>query len=430
MYFVQRLIAMPPIRWAILTGEYPPQSGGVADYTHMVCRALAAGGDQVHVLAPAIHSLSLVSRGEGGGEGPAFQLHKPCIADASAHGPSPRPSPLGTGAREKDEPGVFVHRLPGGFAPHALGQLSRLLTGIAPDRLLVQYVPDAFGLRAVNLPFCLWLLLCVRRPVWTMFHEVAYPWRGDRWKLNLLALLTRGMAGILLAASQRALVTIPAWRERLQPLNLARRPIDWLPVLSNLPADVDAQQVAALRQPLAGRPLLGHFSTFAPSVAKLLHDLLPGILRADTQRVFWLMGHNSDAFKEELLRCCPDVSPQIQATGPLAPAAAAQHVAACDLLVQPYPDGVSSRRSSLMSALALGTPVVTQAGAATEDFWHTSGAVALAPDTQQIAPLVDDLLEDPQRRAALSVRAKAFYAEHFAVEKTVAILHTEPPRRP
>ena len=30
--------------WAILTGEYPPQPGGVSDYTLQVCRGLAAAG--------------------------------------------------------------------------------------------------------------------------------------------------------------------------------------------------------------------------------------------------------------------------------------------------------------------------------------------------------------------------------------------------
>ena len=40
------------IRWAVLTGEYPPQSGGVSDYTRLVAKGLAAAGDQVVVYAP------------------------------------------------------------------------------------------------------------------------------------------------------------------------------------------------------------------------------------------------------------------------------------------------------------------------------------------------------------------------------------------
>ena len=39
-------------RWHILTGEYPPQPGGVSDYTRLVARSLAEAGDEVHVYAP------------------------------------------------------------------------------------------------------------------------------------------------------------------------------------------------------------------------------------------------------------------------------------------------------------------------------------------------------------------------------------------
>jgi hypothetical protein len=83
-----------------------------------------------------------------------------------------------------------------------------------------------------------------------------------------------------------------------------------------------------------------------------------------------------------------------------------------------------------MAALALGMPILTQAGAASEDFWKTSGAVALAPNLQQIVPLAADLLSDPQRRYALAARAKAFYAEHFGMQKTVAVLRAQPGARP
>ena len=39
-------------RWAVLTGEYPPQPGGVADYTALVAGGLAAASDLVTVYAP------------------------------------------------------------------------------------------------------------------------------------------------------------------------------------------------------------------------------------------------------------------------------------------------------------------------------------------------------------------------------------------
>jgi hypothetical protein len=39
-------------RWSILTGEYPPQPGGVSDYTRLVAQGLAALGDEMAMYAP------------------------------------------------------------------------------------------------------------------------------------------------------------------------------------------------------------------------------------------------------------------------------------------------------------------------------------------------------------------------------------------
>ena len=115
----------------MITGEYPPQTGGVSDYSRLVAHGLAAAGDHIDVYAP---------------EGPGV---------------------------EPDD-NVTLHRLPGHFGARALVQLSRALRRRPGDRLLVQYVPHAFGLKAMNLPFCLWLYSHARRNggAVVIFHEV------------------------------------------------------------------------------------------------------------------------------------------------------------------------------------------------------------------------------------------------------------------
>ena len=42
------------IVWHMITGEYPPQAGGVSDYSRVVARGLVAAGDAVHVYATGI----------------------------------------------------------------------------------------------------------------------------------------------------------------------------------------------------------------------------------------------------------------------------------------------------------------------------------------------------------------------------------------
>jgi len=75
----------------------------------------------------------------------------------------------------------------------------------------------------------------------------------------------------------------------------------------------------------------------------------------------------------------PHLGIRIAATGELPAEQIPAHLRACDLLVQPFPDGVSSRRTSVMAGLANGVPVVTNLGLLSEPLWRKSGAVALAP---------------------------------------------------
>src|SRR5688572_9440944 len=43
---------LPSSNWHIISCEYPPQVGGVADFTRVIARGLAARGESVDVWAP------------------------------------------------------------------------------------------------------------------------------------------------------------------------------------------------------------------------------------------------------------------------------------------------------------------------------------------------------------------------------------------
>src|SRR5205085_12603024 len=45
--------------WHLITGEYPPQPGGVSDYTRWVASGLASAGDNVHVWCPPCQTSSV-----------------------------------------------------------------------------------------------------------------------------------------------------------------------------------------------------------------------------------------------------------------------------------------------------------------------------------------------------------------------------------
>jgi hypothetical protein len=100
------------------------------------------------------------------------------------------------------------------------------------------------------------------------------------------------------------------------------------------------------------------------------------------------------------------------------------HLSACDLLLQPYPDGITTRRTSAMAGLAHGRALVTNSGHLTEPIWSERGAVAIAPvtDTGAAAALARDLLADSGRREQLAKAGASVYADRFDISHTIATL--------
>ncbi len=370
-------------RWAILTGEYPPESGGVGDYTRLVARGLAEAGDAVSVYAP-------VSKSE--------------ICD----------------------PGVTVHRLLG-FGPRALPKLDRMLSAEPkPDRILVQYVPHAFGYKAMNVPFAAWISARARRiaPVWAMFHEVAFPFDWRSGTHAFLSGVTHGMARLVAGAAERVFVSIPAWGDLLNRICPRMKPAEWSPVPCTLDANPHPDAVdAAKRLFAAGGRLIGHFGTFGENIAALLSPALADLLRRSPGVGVLLIGRGSGEFRKRFLGDHPAWAGRVSATGALPADAVSAHLRACELLVQPFPDGISSRRTSAMAGLANGLPVVTNLGFLSEPLW-TRGAVAAVPtaDPSALALLAVDLLADAVAREQLGRAALTLYRGTFALEHTLSKL--------
>jgi hypothetical protein len=231
-----------------------------------------------------------------------------------------------------------------------------------------------------------------------------------------------------LLSARRVWTTIPKWESCLRPYALGRRvPFGCLPVPSTTPAVADSEEAAATRSLYApaGVPLVCHFGTYGGQVARALARLLPRLLSdEDAGCAVLLLGRGGGAMREELLRARPDFASRIHAAGTLPPEELSRRLAACDLLLQPYPDGVSTRRTSAMAGLAHGLPVVTTKGVLTEPLWEESGAVALAPagDDEALLGEVRKLLASPEERARLSAAAHSLYRERFDVSHTIAAL--------
>ena len=375
--------------WVILTPEYPPDIGGVADHSRQIAEILAAAGHRVMVAA----------KGDGPGS---------------------------------DERGVRVMRFPEGLGIRGLVRLSRdLTTAAAPLRVLLAHVPTAFGYRGMNLAIPIWLRtgLPPRTLVDLMFHEVATPWMRRPLRWNVVAAASRLTALMLLRRADRIFVSTPAWEPMLRRLGARDRTISRLPVMSPLPTRADSKRSAQIRSRLLGSQatsLVGHFGTSQGQTAGLHTRVFGEVLELRNVACLFI-GKGSRQFARDLAARMPRAADRIHGVGVLEARDAADHLAACDLALQPYPDGITLRRTSAMAALGLGVPTVTNRGRLTEAEWDVSESVILTSE-EELAERVACLLARGDVIQAVGEAGRAFYEAHCSIASAVTSLEIQPQR--
>jgi hypothetical protein len=370
----------------LITGEYPPACGGVGDYSAVLARGLAAAGCHVHVWAPA--------------------------ADRT----------------EAEPAGVTRHHLPRRFGPRALRLLDAALREASPGRtILVQYAPNAFGFRGVNLLFCGWLLRRRLRgdDVRVMFHEPFFYFAWERPWRNALALAHRLMAMALLAASRVVYLSSESWRPLLAPYAPAGAPpMVRAPIPSTVPVVTDPPAVAVARRALGGGregPIVGHFGTYGTHIAPRLEMALAHVLAEVPAATVVCLGRNARTFAATLRQKHPAFAPRVAAVHAESPAALSVHLQACDLLIQPYPEGVTTRRTSMMAGLAHAVAIVTTHGRYTEPLWREADAPSAAPadDVPAFLRICALLATDVGRRRAAAAAGRRFYGRHASVARAL-----------
>jgi glycosyltransferase involved in cell wall biosynthesis len=372
------------LTWSIVTPEYPPGSGGIGDYIELVAARLAEHGDEVTVFTRSP--------------------------------PGRTPTPNVTIELLPDDFGAATERL--------LDQAWRRLPENAV--VLVQYVPQGFGRRGMNVEFLRWLG-ARRERRWLMVHEAVFPFSRShpprRW---LLAGVTRLMLRLATRHAEHVFVSIPAWEQFLEVWSGAEGHPEWLPIPATIGPD-PAALVPAEFLPSPGealhpvRPSVAHFGTYGEFLSRPLKQILPPLLARREDLELILLGAGSERFRDELLALVPDAARRVRATGRIAPAEVALELARAGAVLFPFSEGATTRRTSLMAALAVGAAIVTIDGAYSEAFWHTSGAAAVypwnRPDLGVEATLA--LLADPVRRAEQRRRALELYRERFRLDVVV-----------
>jgi glycosyltransferase involved in cell wall biosynthesis len=378
--------------WHIITGEYPPMPGGVSDYTQRVAEGLVEAGDEVHVWT----------------RGDSNEVDKP-------------------------RPQLSIHRCASDFDRKGLRRLDAEFSQFShPLRLLVQYVPHAYGYKAMNLAFATWLRRRVIRhgdALWMMMHEVAYPWRQSSLKHSFLAFVTELMVRKITKPAEKIFMSTSAWKPTLQRLGAEPNKLFVLPIPSNIPKAVDMDAVARVRDATVNgnEVVLGHFGTYGSIITELLEPLLMGLFDTRSRVKVHLIGGGSERFRHKLVAKRSNLSSKISASGRLSEMEVAHHIKACDIMIQPYGDGPTTRRTSLMACIINGLATVSTLGHNGEAFWENEQLLCLVDRNQpkQAATEILALMHDTHRCDLLSQRASDYYSAHFSLDQTISLLRSE-----
>jgi glycosyltransferase involved in cell wall biosynthesis len=370
------------VHWCFITPEYPPTVGGVADYTRLVATHLVQAAQQVTVFAP--------SRGE-----------------------PPR------------DAGLTVEPVLGKFGPIGFWRGSRVLDSLPrPRRLFLQWVPHGYGFKSMNFFLVLWLwwrVVIHRDQLWIMAHEPFLAFENGV-KQKLAAFIHRGMIWVLLRLACRVFAGNRLWTQVLIPWCPKLLKVEWLPVPSNLPLVNDSEAIKKIRGKAGGgQGLVGHFGTFGAHTREVLGEPLRLVLEKMPDINALLIGKNSDRFLLNWEIENPHLKGRTLALGIQSPENLSLSISSCDVMIQAYVGGVSTRNGTLMAVLQHGMAIVATKGHVTDPEWHAWGIVELAPvgNSYDLAEKAIGLMENRSLREAKGEQAKQLYNKLFCIDRLI-----------
>ncbi|MHB8510949.1 MAG: glycosyltransferase family 4 protein [Actinomycetota bacterium] len=347
------------MRIAILTKDYPPVPSGVGDYASHLSTALRSRGNEVSVLCDA--SIE--------------------VKDQHAH----------ASIRNWDRSGI--------------NEITSVVSGSKPDVIIWQYNPFQFGRSGVGFS-ARRLARDLRRvaPLIIIAHELWYPWGRSGFKGAVWASSQRIQFASLLEFASKVVVTTPARKDSLQHWFRRRATdISYIPIGSNIVhRPINASDVVRARFGIASDAIvIGHFGSIGDG-----RDVRPLIdaskmLRQRDVHVLFVGRTGIDPPRVE----------GAHSTGPLDASLISEYLAACDLYAFIEPLGPTPRKGSLLAAMGAGLPIIALDGKNTDPIFATS--MKLVPPGS-FAKAVEELIDHPELRAALGVRAKELVQKEFS----------------
>jgi hypothetical protein len=283
--------------------------------------------------------------------------------------------------------------------------------------VVLEYNPFAYGRRGVSAGVVSTMVRLRRRGVRTvlMIHEPYVAAMSSR--TTVLAAVQRLQLEALKQASQVVVAASAGAARRSRGVDCV------IPVGSNVP---DCRHERMRVRERLHTDTTTVLAVFAGGRAGHLPELVTAAARAVSERCgavdLWLLGRDPIR-PTDLPQAVHVVRP-----GRLEPTELAGRLAAADVFLATYDDGVSMRRTTLAAALQHGLPVVGTRGRDSDAVYLDRPALALAEtcDHQQFADNAAALIGDPARRERASDDARALYDSTFSwgaiAERWTAVL--------
>jgi glycosyltransferase involved in cell wall biosynthesis len=256
----------------------------------------------------------------------------------------------------------------------------------------------------------------------TNFHELYIPFDMSL-QSNLGALWQRAATALLAWGSNTLSVTAGEWKRRFERMGIEKG-VEMIPVGSNIPVTtISEEERARLRKSLLGTSdglLVGGFGGQQHRDMPALLYGLRELKRQGPVKLVWIGGGRpDDRYRVSLERAmhASDLDENdVEWTGVLPHPQVSRTLSACDVMTLPFVDGCSTRRTSAVTALQHGLPLLTTSSTRPEPWFVHGQNVHLVPigDGQALADGLVELARKPELRARLAKGARALYEAHFA----------------
>lgn len=317
---------------------------------------------------------------------------------------------------EQDDPepvtGAEVVRIDGSSMSQRGLELAGFQTAGPPDWLVLQYNPFSWGRYGFNvlLPERL-RQLKARHPslrIAVMVHEPFVPART--WQFTIMTCWQRWQLWRLGHVADVVFFSIGPWARRFSAW-FKQTPVHHLPIGSNIPVEGEVREEARRRLGVQNRFVLGLFgSASTDNGLPYVRSAVEAVVGQDAAAVLLYVGPDGRKVKE-YLEGLP-----VRDLGKLSAREVSSAFAAMDISIAPIPDGVSTRRGTVMAALAHGVPVASLSGPSTDGVFSTASgqSIWLSPTgaVEAYGQLVAALAVHPAR-IDVGAAGRALYEQKF-----------------